>query len=213
MIASVLLIFRKDVRRLWPNVLAFWAVMAGATALSCINSDRFRWSRNNLLPSAVPLQWLACWLLVVLLIQQERLVGHEQYWLTRPFSWKALLAAKTLFLATMVGPPLWICNILVRDRLLQPIPLTVFLILPAVAFAAVTSNLGQALLAFVGTAFVLTVLSPQIERLRADRLVPALLVALLSLAVILFQYSSRRETLARSLLLAGAAGLLILTRF
>ena len=46
------------------------------------------------------LEPVACWVLVISLIHQERLIGHEQYWLTRPYSWRDLVASKALFVLT-----------------------------------------------------------------------------------------------------------------
>ena len=142
-------------------------------------------------------------------------MGHEQYWLARPFAWKEVLAAKALFLATMVSLPLWICAALYPDPSLQPAPLTAFLILPALAFGTVTRNLGQSLLAFVGTYLALTALSSrQIDEwwLNAP-LAPALFVAAVAIAVVLLQYSRRREVLAQCIVLAGATGLVVAMRF
>jgi len=53
---------------------------------------------------------LACWVLAVTLIHEERLIGDEQYWLTRPYTWKDLVAAKALFLVVFVNVPLFVCQ-------------------------------------------------------------------------------------------------------
>jgi len=84
----ILGIFRKDVRHLWPQALLFWAVLGIPAAMhhlvNWLSADRM----------ALLLQPLACWLLVVSVIHGETLVGHQQYWLTRPYSRKHLMAAK-----------------------------------------------------------------------------------------------------------------------
>src|SRR5580692_8734318 len=109
MIARILGIFRKDLRRLWANVVLFWYIMAMSAIVASITPDRL--DVRTSLPIATclrVLQVLACLVLIVLLIQQERLVGDRQYWLARPFGWKELLGAKALFLITTVNVPLMI---------------------------------------------------------------------------------------------------------
>jgi hypothetical protein len=180
------------------------------------------------------LQVLACVVLITLLIQQERLVGHRQYWLTRPFGWKELLGAKALFLITMVNVPIviyhcaqltvagintmyWFSELCWRQELF-----TAFLILPSAAVAAVASNLGQAILSSIGTFLTLAAVADIVRDkglwlwLIFDEvhhwgapLAPVLVVAAAATGVILLQYSSRQEVLARCILLSGAAGLIV----
>jgi len=98
-------IFRKDARRLWPGALAYVAVMALA-------ATHRPWSHNISTWETLPLLLapLACWVLAVTLIHEERLIGDQQYWLTRPYTWKDLVAAKALFLVAFVNVPLFICQ-------------------------------------------------------------------------------------------------------
>lgn len=220
MTARILLIFLKDLRRLWPNVLSFWAITAGVAELDTRLAGRLDWNSHAFLNSAQLLTWLACWLLVVSLVQQDRLVGHEQFWLTRPFAWQELLTAKASFLATLVGVPFWVCHraLWPSGPLSHQVPF-LCLLLPAVAFAAVTCNLGQSILGFAVMVVALVAISPSTAKWRLtdpNWHLPAaasVLVVVVATAVILLQYSRRRETLARSILLAGAAGLAVLMRF
>lgn len=216
MIARVLVIFRKDARRLWPYVLMFWVVMFGGTALNERFAREIDWSGRDLLRALPFLQWLACWLLVVLLIQQEQLVGHEQYWLARPIAWQEMVAAKALFLVTMLYAPISICHQALWGNLLPDQGfVTAFMILPAAAFAAVTRNLGQAVLALIGAFMAVAILSSSTLNSRAPGLLSglALYIAPVTIAVILLQYSRRREVLARCILVAGVAGLVVSMRF
>ncbi len=50
----------------------------------------------------LPILWLV---LIARLIHDEALVGDQQFWLTRPYTWSALLAAKLLFLVLFVFVP------------------------------------------------------------------------------------------------------------
>ena len=49
---------------------------------------------------------LGCMYLGVSVVQQERVPGDRQYWLTRPYDWRCLLAAKNAFLLIFLAPPL-----------------------------------------------------------------------------------------------------------
>ena len=52
-------------------------------------------------------------MLIVAVIHEERLIGHEQYWLTRPYTWKNLVAAKALFPVVFVSLPLFVCQYII----------------------------------------------------------------------------------------------------
>jgi len=45
---------------------------------------------------------LTWWFLIVRAVQSEALPGDRQYWITRPYEWKKLLAAKLLFIGVFV---------------------------------------------------------------------------------------------------------------
>jgi len=94
-----------------PQALLFWAVLGIPAAMhhlvNWLSADRM----------ALLLQPLACWLLVVSVIHGETLVGHQQYWLTRPYSRKHLMAAKCLFLVAFVNLPLFVYQfVILRER-------------------------------------------------------------------------------------------------
>ena len=84
----VFTIFLKDARHLWPQVLVFFAIAALAVVTDpALGAHRFQYLAPILEP-------VACWVLIVAVIHEERLIGHEQYWLTRPYTWKNLVVAK-----------------------------------------------------------------------------------------------------------------------
>src|SRR5580692_10405789 len=109
MIARILTILGKDIRRLWPYVLVFWGAMVSVAVVGPLTA-RQDFLARELLEALTPLEWIACVLVIVSLIHQERLVGHEQYWLARPIAWPELVAAKAIFLAALVNLPVWICQ-------------------------------------------------------------------------------------------------------
>jgi hypothetical protein len=48
---------------------------------------------------------LALWLLIAGVMHDGAIPGHQQFWLTRPYSWRSLLRAKILFILAWVCPP------------------------------------------------------------------------------------------------------------
>ena len=224
----VLLIFRKDVRRLWPQ----YSVAVAMIALAAVNNviHPVRGALHDMTQLVTP---LACWLLVISAVHEERLVGDKQYWLTRPFSWRTLLAEKALFLLAFINLPMlvfqcvgmalagfspldWISALFWRQ-----VFVTIFFILPAVAVAAVTRNLGQVVIASVASYFGMSVglrmlisasRYPSWGNLRWILQCQAALVILAGVAaVVVLQYARRRATLAAPIL--GCVFLLCLATF
>src|ERR1035438_4897812 len=131
----------------------FFATVALAVVTDpALGAHRFEYLAKILEP-------VACWVLIVAVIHEERLIGHEQYWLTRPYTWKNLVVAKALFLVVFVSLPLFVCQYIILAAVNGSVPsswlgallwrqvfFAVFVILPAVAFGAGTAKLGQVLL-------------------------------------------------------------------
>jgi hypothetical protein len=167
--------------------------------------------------------------LIVAVIHEERLIGHEQYWLTRPYTWKNLVAAKALFLAVFVSLPLFVCQYIILAALDTVPPhwipalmwhqvfFAIFIILPAVAFAVVTANLAHVLLCVVVSGLFFVVWRYLVQAsdwggLDWIRTCAAALVILGGVAAaVILQYTRRRTGLARivvaaTLVLAVAVG-------
>ena len=217
----VFTIFTKDVRHLWPQVLVFLAIAALAVVTDpALGAHRFQYLARILEP-------VACWVLIVAVIHEERLIGHEQYWLTRPYTWKNLVAAKALFLMVFISLPLFVCQCVILVGANGSVPggwlgallwrqvfFAIFVILPAVAFAVVTANLGQVLLCVVASLPFLLVSSSLFHA--SDwgafawiRTCAAAMVILGGVAaVVILQYTRRRTGIAR---VAVAAALVFAT--
>ncbi len=224
----ILRIFSKDARHLWPQTLLFWTVLAAAAALDPL--QQYSESVMSQLPQF--LQPLACWLLVVSAIHGEKLIGHEQYWLTRPYSWKQLMAAKALFVLVFINLPVLICQLATLAALgispmvwlpallCKQVFFTIAYVLPAAAVAAVTRNLGQVLLAGI-LAYATFAAGLSLNQLIRGSwpvwggidwirdCATALVAAAGTAAALFWQYSRRRTALARAAL-AGTAVLTIL---
>jgi hypothetical protein len=172
---QILRIFVKDARHQWLEILISIAVTA-ALVFTC----HYRWHIEavlygssvsfvpfvgsvsdlpSLLVLVVPLSW---WLLISPLIHEEKLVGDRQFWITRPYEWKKLLAAKVLFLIVFLYVPLLLAQCVMlaeagftplssfRGLLYDSLLLTCVLVLPLVALATVTRNFARMTLAVLG---------------------------------------------------------------
>jgi hypothetical protein len=164
-------IFRKDTRHCWPEIVLSLAITA---ALVCIYP--LRWlalpgrdalgtpSMNaavlgTMLTGLVVVSWV---MLIARIVHAESLVGVSQFWLTRPYEWKSLLAAKLIFIAVFLYLPLivaqWLLLYMAGLNSASTIPgllfnlllITGLLVLPLVAIATVTENFFRMAFALLG---------------------------------------------------------------
>ena len=229
----VLRIFRKDVRQLWPQILAWVGLAILAAFLDPTYLRRNPTAVEQLAQAALP---LACWNLIAAAIHAERLPGDRQYWLTRPISRRALAGAKALLVLAFVNLPVLAIQAGVlatqripfwehwSDLLWRQAFLTAFLILPGAAVAAVTRNLKQVVVAvlLVAVPVFLIELAPFLLRMgpelsllliqvwSGDLWIRTVYIALATfaacLAVLGVQYWRRATAIARVLFAAGLAG-------
>lgn len=227
-------IFRKDARHLWPQILVLLALVLLAAFLDPTYTRRRSMPAESLIWAILP---LACWNLIIMVIHEERLAGDRQYWLTRPYTWRSLLAAKALFVAVFVNLPVLVtqAGILAAVGIspLDHLPallwrqvfFSVFLILPAAALAAVTRDQWQVILAvllILVPPFLLS-LVPFIFRAAVPlsnmswgghnwlkTMIAATVVAGGAGFILFFQYS-RRATLLSRAVLAGTVALVIMS--
>src|SRR5271156_2755211 len=164
---QIFYIFRKDVRRHWLEIVVSFLLLFYFAWKSPII-----WSQEADYGPPQVSRWLfvgtgvalcfCWWFLIVRLVQGESLVGDRQFWLTRPYQRRWLLAAKALFIIAFVNFPVLIFDIVLLKRtgfslghhapgLLQgQFFLTGFLLLPIVTISVVTETLAQFLLVFFG---------------------------------------------------------------
>lgn len=230
-------IFRKDVRHQWLEILVSLVLVFGFA-----RAEMAEWSRTfngaiafgvggmvygilgGLAVPLLPLSWM---FLIVRAVHAESLAGDRQFWVTRPYDWKQLLAAKILFVVAFVNVPFFLAHVfLVYKAGFHPahylaglLWLQLFwmliLLLPTAALAAVTRNIGHMLLAllFVGvftTGYSMigaTVPNSSFSDSAGFLDIPLIIIA--AIAVIVVQYSLRRTVQSRWLI-AGLAVALIL---
>jgi hypothetical protein len=229
---QVLHIFRKDVRHLWPEG-AVSIVLMVAFAWNEVRrwspSEAIVFGFNRFLSTGLPivLLILSWWLVITRVVQLESLVGDRQFWITRPYEWKKLLAAKALFVLLFVNLPLLIADVVLLAKagfmpadyvlglLRMQMPILLFLLLPVAALAAVTATVVEMLLALLAIALYLigiAALSTEIPNADfssgSDGLQGAVLIGT-CLAVLVWQYA-RRKTPRSRWVMAGAAAAILL---
>ncbi|HYL77485.1 MAG TPA: hypothetical protein VEU96_24945 [Bryobacteraceae bacterium] len=174
----------------------------------------------------LPIAW--CYV-AARLIYAEPLVGDRLFWITRPYEWKSLLAAKAMFILAFVNLPMIVADVIILLRNGFPIfenlagvlwhqflIATVF-VLPVVVFATITKGLAQ----LAWTTFLLLLVpfflfhrsnTTGVDWQGLDWIRYSFLIVILVLAggfVVLRQYKVRRTAMARMLAL-GALLLIVL---
>jgi hypothetical protein len=220
---EILVIFKKDVRRLWWQI---GAMLAMSAVVGCLDAGRAAAQpgvAEGLLNMVLPLVW-AC--LVAQAIHGEPLVGDREFWMTRPYRWGRLLAAKALFAALFVHVPSLVTDAAILAAhgynplhalpplLVKQLLLAGGLTLPAMALAAVVSNLTQFVVGVpvlfatlaVGTAFRRSYPPIYVFQQPTVAVLGVAVLAVAAVAIVWLQYRRRRTRLSRILAVAAAAG-------
>jgi hypothetical protein len=224
---QILHIFRKDVRRHWLEIVVSLLLLFGFAWKMPI-----LWSQESRLGEAPVSRWLfallgislcfSWWFLVVRVIQGESLVGDRQFWLTRPYQRRWLMAAKALFIIAFVNVPVLIFDVALLRRagfspwhhlsgLLQgQFLLTAFLVVPIAALSVITESPVQFLLVLLGVVAYISGLSWIVGQIPSSSTgsdipsVAALTVAAgACLAVLVLQYFRRDTWISRWILLGS----------
>jgi len=223
---QVLHIFRKDVRRHWLEMFVSLLLLFGfAWKMPMI------WSQGPNFEAPIS-RWLfallgislcfSWWFLIVRVIQGESLVGDRQFWLTRPYERRWLIAAKALFIIAFVNVPVLIFDVALLARvgfspwhylagLLQAqLLLTAFLVVPIATISVITESPVQFLLILFGVvAYIsgLTWVVGEISSSSAGGDIPSAAAVTVAagacLALLVLQYF-RRDTLVSRWTLLGS---------
>jgi hypothetical protein len=225
--SQVLHIFKKDVRHLWPEILISLALTAAFVRISFGGVSNFNGNGSPYLPIVVgllgvlvPVGW---WVLTARVIHDESLVGESQFWVTRPYQWQELLAAKALFLAAFLYLPILIAQVVLLraagfhsfaylpELFYNLVLLTGVLVLPIAAIATITSNFARLVLTVLGAVAYLALIIWALTFVHpSDQLgfpnpyeskVTFSLFFLAFLLVIVLQYATRQTWRSRWILL------------
>lgn len=167
--------------------------------------------------------------LIARLVHAEPVPGDAQFWITRPYRRSSLVAAKILFVLLFINIPVCLVQMTIflsqgfglRGNLagiLWAQCLLMFLVsLPITALASLTRTIGGFALCGVvlaGAVLGLRVVTGPVPDLSLDPLwlrlsLPALLLAVTSVAVLWLQYGQRRTRTSQALAGASAAVVLL----
>ncbi len=229
---QIINIFRKDARHHWGEialcqaalVARVWHEVHGWTQPDTrIGFARF-WTTT--IEVLLPIAW---WILIVRVVQSESLVGDRQFWTTRPYEWKKLLAAKALFVLVFVNLPLLIAQLFLMTKagftparhitgiLWMQLLLSLMPLLPIAALATVTRNMAHSMLSllcvvlFGATMIALTEFVPQSAIASTDDSdwLQLMIVVVASAMTIWLQYAHRKAGRARMFLAIGGAAILV----
>jgi hypothetical protein len=159
----------------------------------------------SLLNILIPLSWFA---ITVRVMQEESLVGDRQFWVTRPYRWQSLLAAKLLFAALCIWMPFLLMQCIMAMRaglnplnaglLTSTIMALLYIWLPCMLLANAFGTMPPAFFSAIGAAvlwgLVLSFLVGSDEpRTGAPWSFPLLatIFAVLFFAALLWQYRTR----------------------
>jgi hypothetical protein len=172
-VKQILHIFAKDTRHYWPEILLSVAITAAFAWIypnwwipdhldgAFQHRDPFAREMKYLAAILVPLVYVGWCVLISRVIHGETLVGNRQFWLTRPYEWKKLLAAKLLFLLAFLYLPALIAQgMLLAEAGFNPsayvpgvlysLVLLTDLIALLFALSTITSNFARTALILVG---------------------------------------------------------------
>ncbi len=162
-------IFLKDLRRLALALLAWGGLFVlqfvGYRVLNPLNGQLAQDAvPNTILKTLWLMQWVAAWILVAFLVQDDPLLTDRAAWRTRPISGARLLTAKLLGLGVMFGAwpalltlPWWLELGFDVGQILRLLLTTVLGMGAFAGVAAAVASLTPDLLRFLGWSFVLAV--------------------------------------------------------
>jgi hypothetical protein len=225
-------IFRKDVRHLWPRIVAVLLLMMAHAYFETRRLTIYlpgRGNTNGISTTLDMLLPLSIWFLIAWVAFQEALPGDRQFWLTRPYRWPQLLASKVLFVFVFISIPLFIsdCYILAAQGfpvvsvlprlLLRQLIVAALFVLPSFVIATVTTGTSQFVLAGVVLLLSLVCAGVLASNLTGSNVIGfsnfSFFIGLLVVTgcgVIIWQYAKRRTTIARWALLASVCSLPLL---
>lgn len=216
--SQILNIFQKDARHHWPEILVSISLL-----ITFVAEQPHKWTGHpygirllNFLVKWLPGAMILIWaFLIIRLIQTESLVGDRQFWITRPYRWHKLLAAKLFSIGVFIHLPFFVSQLVLlkmaRFPVLSSIPGLLFvhllffmaIVVPSITVGTITSGIGQAALVGLGALLVLMGLAGILfMKLSMDVAADSIDWLIVSLgmgssgAVIFLQYLHRRTRLA-----------------
>jgi len=222
---QILHIFAKDSRHFWPEILVSlaitgvftWTTPNGWGQPDGLGAGSIPSGLLQILTNSLALIVVASWwLLIARVVHDESLVGDRQFWLTRPYEWSKLLAAKGMFLLVYLYVPFLISKLLLLKiagfhplsylpgLLFNLLLVTGALVVPLLAIATVTANFAR--MALVVLALILGIIAALVisAAKATDISISGFTIPFIPWvcgAVIMLQYATRRLWFSRLLLI------------
>jgi hypothetical protein len=238
---QILHIFKKDIRRHCMEILISLAPLGLYAKLMTRPTDYDRmmtpsyifWAEISA-GTLAPLMIIFWIFLTIRVVQSERLVGDTQWWVTKPYEWWKLLAAKEVFLLTFIGAPLFLVQLYILHHagfaihshffglVSMQFALALILFLPAVALASLTKTLGQAFIVLLMVFVLFSTTTSQLAKVPNSGMSSAVdgldeIKSVLLLGAIMgaagWQYARRKTWASRGFLAAGAAVVVLISAF
>ena len=221
----------KDTRELLPELVVSAAILGLFLLVerSGWASGPFTLLSASMLSRVVAVLVVVSWcVLIVRLVQAERLIGRNQFWTTRPYEWRKLFGAKAVFIALFIWLPL-VCSHLYLLKcanlailgnlhllLINLGVVSIAFLLPFACVAALTGTFSRAVLVIVGVVVLITAalalgLSPRNFTPVNLLIFQILLLGLGLLSALLNQYRSRNTSRSNAIVLL-TFGLVVLTQ-
>ena len=229
---QILHIFRKDVRHHWPEILLSLALLISFSVeqprvwTHQTFDSRFLTTLLSYLPALMIISWS---FLIIRLVQGEPLVGDRVFWITRPYEWHKLLAAKLLSIVLFIHLPLFACQLILLKLasfpVLSSVPSLLYvhllfamaLVLPFLTLGSITSGMGQASLALlvvflllIGFAVLVTMVIPEADMAGGTDALDGFLYVAACLTAVFIQFIYRKALLARLVVTAFVALVLLI---
>jgi len=226
-------IFRKDVQRHWPEILGGLILLALYTHLTlkppepALRAFALPWFRMSL-EIVAPLTFLFWVFISIRVVHGETLVGDRQWWITKPYQWWSLLAAKELFLLLFLNVPMFCVQLYLLHHAGFPalrnlggifdIQLSdaLILIVFSVTLASVTRGFGQVMIGIALLVAGIWLATTTLEAIPNSSMSSAVdgfdtLTGVLTFGCIFgavgWQYARRKTWAARGLVAGGALAL------
>ena len=212
---QIIHIFRKDTRRHWPEILISIGLLIAyawrqpRSWILQFDVDPMSQLLTGLVSTLLPVAWI---FLIARVVYSEPLVGDRQFWITRPYEWRSLLAAKILFVGTFLNIPLFLIDVLLLriagfssashmvGLLWMQVLMAMILFLPIMTLASITSNISKFLLTMLGLVLSLIIAITLLPKTSTPNVsapnsilsaIPGAVILVAMLMAVVCQYSRR----------------------
>ena len=233
----ILHILKKDMRRHWLEILIslvllglYAWVMAQAPGHR-VAGPRFPWfeATENTIPPLMIFFWI---FLTVRVVQGETLVGDRQWWVTKPYEWWTLLAAKELFLVICFGVPLFFVQLYLMHHAGFPVlhnllgilsmqfELGFVLFVPGVALGSLTKGIGQAFIGIIAVFVGVWAMAALLGKVPSSGMsstvdghgeITGMIILATLIGAVIWQFARRRTWAARGLVVSGAGAVALIS--